>query len=46
MSNPLAISMRNLAVPVLFRLPAFSRKLLRGVAGYDTPSPPWIDGAL
>lgn len=46
MSNPLAISIRNLAVPVLFRLPAVSRKLLRGVAGYDTPSPPWIDGAL
>ncbi len=46
MSNPVAISIRNLAVPVLFRLPAFSRKLLRGIAGYDTPSPPWIDGAL
>jgi 2-polyprenyl-6-methoxyphenol hydroxylase-like FAD-dependent oxidoreductase len=46
MRNPLAISIRNLAVPVLFRLPAVSRKLLRGVSGYDTPSPPWIDGAL
>ncbi|WP_160009556.1 NAD(P)/FAD-dependent oxidoreductase [Rhizobium sp. 18055] len=46
MRNPLAISIRNIAVPVLFRLPAVSRKLLRGVSGYDTPSPPWIDGAL
>lgn len=46
MSNPVAISIRNLAVPVLFGIPAFSRKLLRGIAGYDTPSPPWIDGAL
>jgi 2-polyprenyl-6-methoxyphenol hydroxylase-like FAD-dependent oxidoreductase len=45
MRNRLAISIRNLAVPVLFRLPAFQRRLLTGVAGYDTP-PPWIDGAL
>ncbi|WP_283194314.1 NAD(P)/FAD-dependent oxidoreductase [Rhizobium sp. AN80A] len=46
MRNRLAISIRNLAVPVLFRLPAFQRRLLNGVAGYDTPPPPWIDGAL
>jgi 2-polyprenyl-6-methoxyphenol hydroxylase-like FAD-dependent oxidoreductase len=46
MRNRLAISIRNLAVPVLFRLPAFQRRLLTGVAGYDTPPPPWIDGAL
>ncbi|MDM9620982.1 NAD(P)/FAD-dependent oxidoreductase [Rhizobium sp. S96] len=46
MRNPLAIAIRNLAVPVLFRLPAFSQRLLHGVSGYDTPPPPWIDGAL
>ncbi|KQV82890.1 NAD(P)/FAD-dependent oxidoreductase [Rhizobium sp. Root1220] len=46
MSNPLAIKLRNLAIPTLFRLPAFSHRLLRGVSGYDTPAPPWIDGAL
>ncbi len=45
MNNPLSITLRDLVVPVLFRIPAFSQKLLRGVSGYDTPSPPWIDGA-
>ncbi len=46
MNNPLAIAIRNIAMPVLFRLPQFSRKLLRGVSGCDTPPPPWIDGAV
>ncbi|OWW03326.1 monooxygenase [Rhizobium sp. R72] len=46
MSNPIAIAIRNLAVPLILRIPAFSQKLLRSVSGYDTQSPPWIDGAL
>jgi len=46
MKHPMAIAIRNLAVPVLLRIPAFRQKLLHGVSGYDTQSPPWIDGAL
>lgn len=46
MKQPMAIAIRNLAVPVLLRIPAFRQKLLHGVSGYDTQSPPWIDGAL
>ncbi|MBB3396287.1 MULTISPECIES: NAD(P)/FAD-dependent oxidoreductase [unclassified Rhizobium] len=46
MKNPVAIAIRNVAVPLLLRIPAFRQKLLHGVSGYDTQSPPWIDGAL
>jgi len=46
MRNRTAIAMRNLAAPLILRIPAFSQKLLRSVSGYDTQSPPWIDGAL
>ncbi|RDJ11143.1 FAD-dependent oxidoreductase [Rhizobium grahamii] len=46
MKNPMAIAVRNLAVPFLLRIPAFRQKLLHGVSGYDTQSPPWIAGAL
>ncbi len=46
MTNPASIAIRNLAAPLIFRIPAFSQKLLRSVSGYDTQSPPWIDGAL
>ncbi|MBW9116725.1 FAD-dependent monooxygenase [Rhizobium cauense] len=46
MSNRVAIAIRNLAAPLMLRIPAFSQNLLRSVSGYDTQSPPWIDGAL
>ncbi|MDQ0561414.1 2-polyprenyl-6-methoxyphenol hydroxylase-like FAD-dependent oxidoreductase [Rhizobium mesoamericanum] len=46
MRNPVAIAIRDLAAPLILRIPAFSQKLLRSVSGYDTQSPPWIDGAL
>ncbi|CCM77007.1 FAD-dependent oxidoreductase [Rhizobium mesoamericanum] len=46
MRNPVAITIRDLAAPLILRIPAFSQKLLRSVSGYDTQSPPWIDGAL
>lgn len=45
MKNPLATALRDGLVPLLFRLPFVRRLLLRGVAGYDTPRPPWIDWA-
>ncbi|TXH84198.1 MAG: FAD-dependent monooxygenase [Rhizobium sp.] len=45
MRNPLAIAARNLLAPLLLRFGPARRTLLRGVAGYDTPRPPWIDWA-
>jgi hypothetical protein len=45
MHNPVATGLRNFFVPILIRIPAFARRLLRSVAGYDTPPPVWIDGA-
>lgn len=45
MENPMAIGLRNLVVPILLRVPPIARRLLRAVAGYDTPLPVWIDGA-
>ncbi len=45
MANPLAIAARNLFAPLLLRFGPMRRTLLRGVAGYDTPKPPWIDWA-
>jgi 2-polyprenyl-6-methoxyphenol hydroxylase-like FAD-dependent oxidoreductase len=45
MKNPLAIALRDFVAPLLLRLPPARRYLLRGVAGYDTPKPPWIDWA-
>lgn len=45
MKNPLATGIRDIAAPLLFVVPAVRRLLLRSVAGYDTPRPPWIDWA-
>ncbi|TIX88717.1 NAD(P)/FAD-dependent oxidoreductase [Rhizobium sp. P44RR-XXIV] len=45
MTNPLAIAMRNLIAPLVLRFGPARRVLLRSVAGYDTPKPPWIDWA-
>ncbi len=45
MRNPLAIAARNLFAPLLLRFGPARRTLLRSVAGYDTPRPPWIDWA-
>ncbi|MDI7863807.1 FAD-dependent monooxygenase [Rhizobiaceae bacterium n13] len=45
MKNPLLIGLRNRIVPMLLRIPPIGTRLLRGVAGYDTPPPPWIAGA-
>lgn len=45
MANPFAIALRNFIAPFAFIVPGVARNMLRGVSGYDTPSPPWIDGA-
>lgn len=45
MKNPLAIAARNLFAPLLLLFGPARRTLLAGVAGYDTPRPPWIDWA-
>jgi len=45
MQNPLAVAARNFLAPLLLRFGPVRRQLLRGVAGYDTPKPPWIDWA-
>jgi len=45
MKNPVATALRDVAAPLLFRVPAVRRLLLRSIAGYDTPKPPWIDWA-
>ncbi len=45
MQNPLAVATRNFLAPLLLRFGPFRRQLLRSVAGYDTPKPPWIDWA-
>lgn len=45
MKNPFAVALRDFAAPLLLRLPSARHYLLRGVAGYDTPKPPWIDWA-
>lgn len=42
MRNPLAIALRNMALPVAARLPAARRRLLTAGAGLDTPPPPWL----
>ncbi len=45
MKNPAALALRNMIAPLLVRFGPVQRTLLRGVAGYDTPKPPWIDWA-
>ncbi|TWB61544.1 2-polyprenyl-6-methoxyphenol hydroxylase-like FAD-dependent oxidoreductase [Rhizobium sp. ERR 922] len=45
MQSPLAVAARNFLAPLLLRFGPVRRQLLRGVAGYDTPKPPWIDWA-
>jgi 2-polyprenyl-6-methoxyphenol hydroxylase-like FAD-dependent oxidoreductase len=45
MHHPVATGLRNFFVPLLIRMPVFAKRLLRSVAGYDTPPPVWIDGA-
>lgn len=45
MSNPVLIALRDFVAPLLVKIPPLRRKILHGIAGYDTPSPPWIDGA-
>ncbi|NLR96518.1 FAD-dependent monooxygenase [Rhizobium sp. P38BS-XIX] len=45
MKNPLAVAARNILAPLLLRFGPVRQSLLRGVAGYDTPRPPWIDWA-
>ncbi|NTJ67194.1 FAD-dependent monooxygenase [Agrobacterium rhizogenes] len=45
MQSPLAVAARNFLAPLLLHFGPMRRKLLRSVAGYDTPKPPWIDWA-
>jgi 2-polyprenyl-6-methoxyphenol hydroxylase-like FAD-dependent oxidoreductase len=45
MRNPVATGLRNVFTPIAVRIPFVASRLLRGIAGYDTPPPPWIDGA-
>jgi 2-polyprenyl-6-methoxyphenol hydroxylase-like FAD-dependent oxidoreductase len=42
MKNPVAIALRNLAMPILGRIPALSRRTLASTLGLDTPPPPWL----
>lgn len=46
MRNPVVTGLRNALMPIAARTPFVANRLLRGIAGYDTPPPPWIDGAL
>ncbi|MVA97160.1 FAD-dependent oxidoreductase [Nitratireductor sp. CAU 1489] len=43
MRNPVLRAMRNIAVPLLARLPWIRQEGLKGVLGLDTPAPPWLD---
>ncbi|NLS04710.1 FAD-dependent monooxygenase [Rhizobium sp. P32RR-XVIII] len=45
MRNPVVTGLRNVLSPIAVRIPFVANRLLRGIAGYDTPPPPWIDGA-
>jgi 2-polyprenyl-6-methoxyphenol hydroxylase-like FAD-dependent oxidoreductase len=45
MRNPVVTGLRNALMPIAVRIPFVADRLLRGIAGYDTPPPPWIDGA-
>jgi 2-polyprenyl-6-methoxyphenol hydroxylase-like FAD-dependent oxidoreductase len=41
-SNALAIWLRNTLAPLIFKIPIFRDRMLRGVSGLDTPAPPWL----
>ncbi|PKA43099.1 monooxygenase [Rhizobium sullae] len=45
MHHPVATGLRNFFAPLLIRIPGITRRILRSVAGYDTPPPVWIDDA-
>jgi 2-polyprenyl-6-methoxyphenol hydroxylase-like FAD-dependent oxidoreductase len=45
MGDSFAARFRDFAAPLVLGLPVASGLLLRSVAGYDTPKPPWIDWA-
>ena len=45
MGNSFAARLRDFAAPLVLGLPVAGGLLLRSVAGYDTPKPPWIDWA-
>lgn len=42
MRNPVALSVRNVFMPVLAGLPWLRRQVVRGALGLDTPPPPWL----
>jgi 2-polyprenyl-6-methoxyphenol hydroxylase-like FAD-dependent oxidoreductase len=42
MERPLSLTLRNRLLPLLAHLPFAERALVRGIAGMDTPDPPWI----
>jgi 2-polyprenyl-6-methoxyphenol hydroxylase-like FAD-dependent oxidoreductase len=43
MKNPLTIALRNLALPIVTRLPWIRRNMVTSVVGLDTPPPPWLN---
>ncbi len=42
LSSALAIWLRNTFLPLIFKIPLFRDRMLRGVSGLDTPPPPWL----
>jgi len=42
LKNPLAISARNLLLPMATRVPFVRNGLLKAIGGGDTPAPPWL----
>lgn len=42
MEKPAALVLRNRLLPVMAHFPFAERALVRGIAGMDTPHPPWI----
>jgi 2-polyprenyl-6-methoxyphenol hydroxylase-like FAD-dependent oxidoreductase len=40
--NPIALILRNMAVPLLTHVPWFTRRMAASMLGLDTPPPPWL----
>ncbi|HVK92292.1 MAG TPA: NAD(P)/FAD-dependent oxidoreductase [Mycoplana sp.] len=42
MERPAALALRNRLLPLMAHMPFAERSLVHGIAGLDTPHPPWI----
>jgi len=45
MDRPSSLTLRNRLLPLLSHLPFAEDALLKGIAGMDTPHPPWLAAA-